>query len=89
MSSACRITKTSAKTGEYIRKMRSEARLTQRQLADALGCQQPAIARLEAGEAMPNLTTLRRISEALGFDLEIRMVRPSEGPSTAIVHRRS
>ena len=37
---------------------------------------QPAVARLEIGEHLPTLTTLRRISEALGIEILID-IRPA------------
>ena len=84
MSSACRVTTETQSTGKYIRKLREEARLTQREFAERLGCQQPAIARLEAGGVRPSLNTLHRIAEALGFDLEIQMVPREQALTTGV-----
>lgn len=47
--------------------------MSQRELARRLGCQQPAIARLEAGHVSPNMRTLERIAEALGRRLQWQM----------------
>ena len=54
-------------------KYRGEHGLTQTQLARQLGMQQSAIARLELGEHEPSISTLTRLSRALGitFHLEI------------------
>lgn len=60
--------------GPYLRKKRERAGLTQQDLADKLGCTQPAISYLERGEYPPNVATLQRIAEALGYELEVRMV---------------
>jgi DNA-binding XRE family transcriptional regulator len=74
MSSTCALTDDTKVMGQYLRGLREEAELSQRDLADRLGCHQPAIARLEAGRVRPNVETLRRIVEALGFRLELHAV---------------
>ena len=56
---------------------RTEARLTQRQLADLIGTKQSVIARLEdADYAGHSLTMLQRIAKALNRQLEIRLAPP-------------
>ena len=62
---------------------RLEAGLTQRQMAERLGIKQPALARWEAGETLPTLTTLHRVAQVLGLELTITpdtplAVRPHE-----------
>ena len=47
--------------------------LSQTALARILGMQQPAIARLEAGDHNPSLETLMRLSRGLGIDLHIEI----------------
>lgn len=47
--------------------------LTQKELAERLGTQQSSIARLESGKAMPSLSFLARIAEALDGSLEVRI----------------
>src|SRR5260370_13732550 len=69
MSSPCAPTNATRKTGSLLRQCREQAGITQRELADRLGCQQPAIARLEAGGGGPNMRTVQRIAEAVGFGL--------------------
>jgi len=51
--------------------------LTQEQLAEKVGTKQPSIARLESGSAIPRLDFLRRVVEALGGTLTIR-IEPTE-----------
>lgn len=46
--------------------------LTQKELADKVGTQQSAIARLESGKDIPSLTFLMRVAEALDKTLELR-----------------
>ncbi len=48
--------------------------LTQDQLAEMVGTKQPSIARLESGKMEPRLSFLRRVVEALGGRLEVRIV---------------
>jgi ribosome-binding protein aMBF1 (putative translation factor) len=45
--------------------------LSQAALARRLGMKQPNVARLEAGDHEPSLTTLARLSEALGQDFSV------------------
>jgi ribosome-binding protein aMBF1 (putative translation factor) len=50
---------------------RAEHGLTQSDLARRLGMKQPAIARLEAGEHIPTVPTLSRLSQELGLQFHI------------------
>lgn len=54
--------------------------LTQAQLAALLNTKQESIARLESGRALPSLTMVKRLADALDADLEISL-RPKEQPS--------
>jgi transcriptional regulator with XRE-family HTH domain len=54
--------------------------LTQEQLANLVGTQQPSIARLESGAQEPSLAFLRKVAAALGSRLEIRLVPVDSGP---------
>ena len=57
---------------------RTEAKLTQKQLAELVGTTQPVIARLEdADYDGHSLTMLRRIAEALGRRVDVRMPKES------------
>jgi ribosome-binding protein aMBF1 (putative translation factor) len=49
--------------------------LSQSALARKLGMRQPHVARLEAGDHEPSLSTLARLSSALGLDFSVE-VRP-------------
>lgn len=55
--------------GSFIKKHREACGLSQRQLAGHIGMSQPWVCKLEGGsvEAMPALTTLFRLEEALGI----------------------
>ncbi|MBI5430731.1 MAG: helix-turn-helix transcriptional regulator [Nitrosomonadales bacterium] len=57
---------------------RREAGLTQAQIAERMGTQAPAIARLESalasGKHSPSLSTLRKYAAALGKRVEVHLV---------------
>ncbi len=50
---------------------RTEQRLTQAQLAAAVGMKQPVIARLESGEQAPSLATLAKITAGTGIEFHL------------------
>lgn len=52
-----------------LRTLRLRKGLSQAQLAAAIGTQQPHVARIERGQADPQLDTCRRLARALGVDL--------------------
>jgi len=57
---------------------RSDAGLTQEEVAARMGTQAPAVARLEksliTGKPSPSLATLNRYAQALGKQLQVRFV---------------
>ncbi len=57
---------------------RQEVGLSQAQIAECMGTKPPAITRLESsltsGKHSPSLATLKKYAEAVGYELEIRMV---------------
>ena len=61
-----------------IARLRIMRGLTQAQLAELVGTKQPSIARLESGKAEPKISFLRRVAEALGGHLEVRIALPDE-----------
>ena len=63
---------------QLLRNARSDAGLTQRQLAQRTGVAQPTIARIEAGVADPRTQTLAKLVSACGHDL-IAERRPGIG----------
>ncbi|MCX8505016.1 MAG: helix-turn-helix transcriptional regulator [Alphaproteobacteria bacterium] len=56
-------------------KARAEAKLTQEQLAVAMGTTQAVIARLESGKTMPSTRTLERFAKATHTRLRISFER--------------
>ena len=57
-----------------VRQARVEAGLSQAQLAERAGTSQPAVARLEAGEGSPSLSTVQRLVGAAGYELGLSLV---------------
>ncbi len=62
---------------DEILKTRTEAGLTQAELATRIGTTQSAVARLESsvGKHSPSIDTLRRYASALDYRLQIRLVK--------------
>jgi DNA-binding XRE family transcriptional regulator len=61
--------------GQQVRAWRTEAGLTQTELAERIGTKQQTIARLEAGGREPALSTLTRIAAALGGTIDVHLRR--------------
>jgi transcriptional regulator with XRE-family HTH domain len=61
-------------------KARTDAGITQAQLAEMIGTTQSVIARLESGKGRhsPSLSTLRKYAHALGCRLELRLVNETK-----------
>lgn len=57
--------------------LRTDAGLTQQQLAEQLDSTQSVIARLESGRSKPSTQTLQRIARATGTHLKISFERKS------------
>jgi transcriptional regulator with XRE-family HTH domain len=57
-----------------IREARRSKHLTQRELAEAMGTDQSAVARLERAGANPRLSTLQDALAAAGFAVDLRLV---------------
>ena len=62
---------------DEVLKARAQAGLTQAEVAARVGTTQSAIARLEsgAGRHSPSISTLQRYARALGYRLEIKLVK--------------
>ncbi len=54
-----------------VHRLRTEAGLTQAELAGRMGTTQSAIARMEGGGARPTLETLERLAAAVGAELVV------------------
>lgn len=58
---------------------RVEHGLSQTALAHELGMQQPAVARLEAGDHEPTFSTLERLARGLGIEFHIDITPATSG----------
>ncbi|MFW6089435.1 MAG: helix-turn-helix domain-containing protein [Gemmatimonadota bacterium] len=66
--------------GPQIRRLRIEQGLTQAEVAERTGTSAPTMHRYETGWDRFQIATLRRIAEALGATLEVRLVQPRGNP---------
>jgi transcriptional regulator with XRE-family HTH domain len=75
---------------DEVLRARARAGLTQAEVARRVGTTQSAIARLEsgAGKHSPSVATLQRYARALGFRLEIRLVRTRDSSQSSSSTRR-
>jgi transcriptional regulator with XRE-family HTH domain len=66
----------SIELGEQVRRLRRARGWSQEELATRAHTSQAAIARLELGDVDPKVSTLERLSTALGADLVISLRAP-------------
>ena len=68
---------------DEILKARAAAGLTQAEVAARIGTTQSAVARLESavGKHAPSIATLRRYASALGYRLQLRLVKERDLPA--------
>ena len=52
--------------------------MTQKQLSDIVGIYQADISKIERGLANPSISTLQRLAEGLGMQLQIKFVQNTE-----------
>jgi DNA-binding XRE family transcriptional regulator len=63
------------------------AGMTQEEVASSMGTTKSAVSRLEgAGKHSPSLSTLRRYAQAVGCEVEVRLVPPEELQKRAKVY---
>ena len=60
--------------GEAVRHRREELGITQAELAERAGLQQPAVARFETGGTMPTIPMLERLADALLLRLNVEFL---------------
>jgi transcriptional regulator with XRE-family HTH domain len=67
--------------------VRRRAGLSQRRLAVLAGLPQSTISRIERGAIDPRISTMRRLLQACGYDLEARP-RPGKGVDRSLIRGR-
>ena len=60
--------------GSVVREVRNEARLSQRELAAAIGVKASHVAYIENGHRRPSISLINRLSETLGLDAKELLV---------------
>lgn len=55
------------KTGDFIKQLRTEKQLTQKELSEIIGCTDKAVSRWETGKGLPDTALLMPLCEALGI----------------------
>jgi transcriptional regulator with XRE-family HTH domain len=73
--------------GDAIRRARREQGLSQQSLARASGVPQSHLSKIEAGQDV-QLSTLRRVAKALGYELRLEAARPRELPAHIVAALR-
>lgn len=70
--------------GEQIRIVRKRLGLTQAQLAEAAGTQQPVVSRLERGDSLkqPTLELIDRLARVLGLRMRLELVPEEKSPKS-------
>lgn len=73
-----------------ILKARAEAGVTQAELAARIGTTQSAVARMETsiGKHSPSIATLKRYAAALGYRLQVRLVKERDSTARSSRTRR-
>jgi predicted transcriptional regulator len=77
-----------SQAAQLLRESRRKAGMTQRQLANAMGTTQSAVARMEAEGANPRLRTLEQAVWATGHTLELRAPLPQVDERQIVEHLR-
>ena len=61
-------------TARALLKARTQAGLTQAEVAERMGTTQSTVARLEGGKSTPSLNSVRRYAKAVGYRAIVRLV---------------
>jgi predicted XRE-type DNA-binding protein len=75
--------------GEAIKTAMKERGLTQSLLAERLGISQPRVGQLTQKGKDLNLQTLDKVADAMGFDLELRLVDRNSGKSIVVREKKA
>lgn len=71
---------------DEVLKARSESGLSQAEVAARIGTTQSAVARLESAESghSPSIATLQRYASAIGYKVQVRLVKEGDAASRSI-----
>jgi len=58
------------KIGQFIKKIREENKLTQKELADKLGVTYQAVSKWENGKNVPDISILKEMSKMFNIDID-------------------
>ena len=58
----------------WLKHLRKQEKVSQKQLSELSGIPQPAIARIETGKSDPQITTLNRLITPLGYQIKIEKI---------------
>jgi len=61
-------------TLSQLHKSRIKSGVTQKELAERIGMQQPQLAKIERMDSMPTLVTLNRYARGLGIEIKMSLV---------------
>ena len=65
--------------GSVVKEARDEARMTQRELATAVGIKASHIAYIENGRRRPSISLINRLGETLGLDAKEQQIVQDQG----------
>jgi transcriptional regulator with XRE-family HTH domain len=63
--------------GQNVKAARETAGLTQKQLGERAGIAPPHVSRLETGEHLPSLKTVKRVADSLGVEVADLLPKPA------------
>lgn len=74
--------------GSLVWQARTDARLTQRQLADAAGVPQSTVAAIEGGRRQPSIPLLQRLLRAAGREIRFVLADLDDHDSSIVPNRQ-
>jgi len=83
------VLETEYKLAAALIRLRLAKGMTQEQLAALLNTKQESIARLESGNSLPSLSTVRRVANALDAELEINLRPKHQSARDSVATRPS
>jgi transcriptional regulator with XRE-family HTH domain len=57
--------------GDYLKRLRKEKGISQVELAEKIGVKPPTLSQYESGETNMTLSTLNRVADALGYQINV------------------